>query len=581
MLRSGPLGESSVRTDRPSPVLPDGVRERIEARYWAPIGAAAQLERWIDDGELHRAPERHPALFSDHGVVHVRDIAGNTGLLAENLNGSLLRWRDEAGMRFVTGIAVLQAYVHDIGMVETTASARRIHPQFAAQVVLGVAFDDLADALWDADAAGLRTRVEATAAIAPLRVSPRLVAREVIALAFAHSKSLVPAPLLDDRLALRAAACRAACTALEVLEADPGTPGQERDVTSPSPVAALYDDPERDAFAWLVDDAPAMADLAGDVVDAVRVLRAADALRQRGTTLRTSAGYELCVDRATGELVAGLRTADERMALLLRFENPIGAAEANLRGTWLTGDGRLAVGFYRGSFAVPGVRERLVTVTADVVADIEADAIGSFSQAIGPSVADRTIDLSPPPDDPSFAEAVAAAIAARHPHLRGSVRTVDAADEAPAAPDVSWAAGGRRLEPHDPETTAMFARLAEHGLRSETIDPAAALAGAHVVAVAPGTTVLQAGSAASLVVVPLGPGLAVVPSGGYAPRPLPAWQPVGVTGVVRGGARNAAVVCEAAVDVLVVPDDVYLAEWYRPYDLASLRHGLHERGRRA
>ena len=44
--------------------------------------------------------------------------------------------------------------------------------------------------------------------------------------------------------------------------------------------------------------------LADDAIDAVRLVRAADALRQRGTTLRTSAGYEIFIDTDSGDAVS-------------------------------------------------------------------------------------------------------------------------------------------------------------------------------------------------------------------------------------------------------------------------------------
>ena len=44
------------------------------------------------------------------------------------------------------------------------------------------------------------------------------------------------------------------------------------------------------------------AELADDVVDALRALRAADVLRQRGTALRTSGGYEVFFDARTADV---------------------------------------------------------------------------------------------------------------------------------------------------------------------------------------------------------------------------------------------------------------------------------------
>lgn len=536
--------------------VPAALRERVEQRYWAPIGDAAALERFIDDPALHAAPDRHPALFSDHGVVHVRDIAASAASLAARAHGVLLPARDEPTRQFVRRLAVLLAYFHDIGMVDPTPAGRRVHPQFAAQTVLGAGFDELAHALWHADAGGLRSR------LASLPGDPRPVAREAMALALAHSKSAVPAPVLDDPAALRALMQRACLTDLQALMG-----GGD----APSAVAARYAATGSEPFAWLVDAQPAWQAFTAEVIDAVRILRAADALRQRGTTLRTSAGYEICTDRETGEAVVGLRTADQRQHLLLRFHNPISAAEANIRSTMLADDGSLCVEFWRGSFVRDGVRDALLAVTADVIADIEADALGSFAGG------SRQVRLAAPDDDPHFADEVAVQLAARHARLAGRLHVVPAEPEAPCETEAAWAGAGHVLEADEAAHDAIFERLAAHGLNVDAIDRRAALAGTRRVRVEAGRTVIEPGSRATFVVVPLEPGLELQPTGGWPAQPLHPWIPLGVTGVVRGGERNAGVVARQAVDLLLIGGEHYVAAWFRPYDLAALRARL--RGR--
>ena len=56
------------------------------------------------------------------------------------------------------------------------------------------------------------------------------------------------------------------------------------------------------------------AELADDVVDALQALRAADVLRQRGTVLRTSGGFEICMDAETARAVCrfGPRAVTQR-----------------------------------------------------------------------------------------------------------------------------------------------------------------------------------------------------------------------------------------------------------------------------
>ena len=72
--------------------------------------------------------------------------------------------------------------------------------------------------------------------------------------------------------------------------------------------ARWYADPAADAFAWVDSPHPAHGALTTDAVDAVRLVRVADALRQRGSALRTAAGYEIFIDVETGQAVFSLRT---------------------------------------------------------------------------------------------------------------------------------------------------------------------------------------------------------------------------------------------------------------------------------
>ena len=141
--------------------LAPAIRTQLEERYWRPIERATQVERFLDDHEFFADPGRHPACFSDHGVVHVRDVARRVVRLADQVRGGLLPTRSDERHRLLQGSAVLTAYLHDIGMVAASPAGRRVHPQFAAHTALGHDFDDLADELWSRDAAGLRTRIEA------------------------------------------------------------------------------------------------------------------------------------------------------------------------------------------------------------------------------------------------------------------------------------------------------------------------------------------------------------------------------------------------------------------------------------
>src|SRR4051795_8006789 len=114
-----------------------------------------------------------------------------------------------------------------------------------------------------------------------------------------------------------------------------------------------YADPMREPYAWLDSAHAAHRALADDAIDAVRLVRAADALRQRGTTLRTSAGYEIFIDAESGSAVFALRTEGNDRLFLVRAASPVNAGEANLRRAFVTPHGNLRVAFHRGRFSSP------------------------------------------------------------------------------------------------------------------------------------------------------------------------------------------------------------------------------------
>ena len=242
--------------------------------------------------------------------------------------------------------------------------------------------------------------------------------------------------------------------------------------------ARWYSDPARDAYAWLDSPHAAHRALVDDAIDAVRLVRAADALRQRGTTLRTAAGYEIFIDADSGAAVFALRTAGNDRLLLLRADSPLSAGEANLRCAFVTPHGDLRIAFHRGRFSSrsggvrrlrgdrPGRRRhrrrraRGVRVPA------------SLAPTSGAAAATRRpceVELERPADEPSFADAVAAALARRDPSLGARVAVVA---------DLEGAASAERARYHrgigvpadSDEATGILRALGERGMKVSAID---------------------------------------------------------------------------------------------------------------
>ena len=239
-------------------------------------------------------------------------------------------------------------------------------------------------------------------------------------------------------------------------------------------------------------------------------------------------------------------------------------AEGNLRVVDLTDEGSLRIAFHRGEFSDDGATERVVTATAATIADIEADVLGSFRPEPGAPRSACLVEVAGPPDNPDFARLVVEVARTRPPAHRGPD---GARRRAPSHAEVEvaeWYRRGRALAVDEPGVDECFEQLARHGLNVAGIDRPAALRDVRRSRLRRGEVVLAPGTAASVVVIPLEPGIRVEPIGGYPPEELHPWLPIGVTGVVRGAERNAAVIADADVEVLAIPAERFLADWFRP-----------------
>jgi hypothetical protein len=555
--------------------LPRHVRTLLEERFWRPIEAQATLEVLRDDPEFLADPGRHPAIFADHGVVHVRDVAIGLTRLLDTINGVLLPCRPAHRQHFVQALGVGLAYLHDIGMVDMTRSGRRVHALFAAHAAFGPDVTPLVEHLLATGPVG--TRLAEIADRAPFATPLEIVLREMLSMSVAHSKSAVPSDVLDDRVAFRRLLQRVVFTSLDDHRAATQLPRATD--TSPMPAGAntdSYDDPSQ-SWAWLTAQSGPHAELADDVVDSLRALRAADVLRQRGTALRTSGGFEVCMDAETARAVCTLRPATGDAAYVIIYDDRRGAGEANISAAFVTPQGHLRIAFHRGGFGSEEAAQRAAASVADVIDDIQADVIPSFGGvSVGGgltpqirSMDDVQIQLERPDDRPGFADDVLALVAAIDPSLAGRLVTVaDTEGAAPAEQQRFFAAPP--VDGAGPEADELLRLMAQHGVGTEGLDRAAAFAEACRATIRAGEVLVVPGSSPSFVYVPTGPGLVVRPDGGYAPSALPPWVPVGTTGVIRRAERNSEIVAEREVEVIMIPGELYARAWLRPLRVDEL-----------
>lgn len=565
---------SSTSLDR---YLPQDVRAILEERLWRTVEDLSTLEMFSRDSAVLEDLATHPVLYADHGIVHARDVATRTLELADVAEGRLLPSRPIERREFVAALALLIAYIHDVGMNDPTPDGRRVHSIYGAQIPFSGAIDDVLDRLWE-NAGPVVSRISSLSAVEPFRVPDDVVLRELASLALVHSKSMVPATLHSDLPRLRRVLQLAVLVELE----DHRRSGSRLNPYDDLPDLLgsnrrWYGDAAADAFAWVDSLASAHRALATDAIDAVRLVRVADALRQRGSALRTAAGYEIFIDVETGHAVFSLRTSGGDQLLLLRLDSPMSAGEANVRKAEVTGNGDLRISFHRGRFNSPAAASAACEATARVVADIGADVLGAFvvrapSPELEPPARDPSsmrVELERPADDPVFADLVAEAAVRMDALLRGRIHVVADLESTSPAERTRYLESFP-IEASSDEAGEILDALEAHGMRVGGIDRNKAFEDVRRVTATEGEKLVDAGSPPAFVYIPVGCRLRIEQLGGYRDIDVPPWIPIGVTGVVRRAERNSSVVVVESGDVLMIPGELFVREWFRPYEPGEL-----------
>ena len=582
------------------------LRATIEHRYYEKVNKSSTLAEALKDPTFLAAPADHVALFADHGVIHARDVAQEIQRVLDAVHGVLIPHRHPERFSWMHAFGAIVGMIHDIGMVDLSKFGRFMHPERATQTVLDNEFDDIFEALWADDRGGITKRLSGFTESAHLRQTPKTVLREMLAMAVCHSKTKVAVSLLNDRVALREAMQTAATTDLRCLylqqqtdrakraiaaarrdgfdaaehterlreaEAALGEMSAEARVSSfasEQPTAG-YQDFREQGFSWLVSADEQVSQLVDDVVDTLRALRSADALRQRGTVLKTSGNYEVFVDQRSANAVYALRL-DEGHLYLLEVPDRISAGEANVASSELDPDGNLRISFDRGRFTDQETVLYAAECAALIVNDIQGDAIESFQRPPGHDGLRQSsnveILLESADDNPAFADLVRLAMIPLNPVAAAQTRVVPSLQSKSALERTHYL-NGEVLDWDRDQGLRLLKEVAQFGHRTEDIDPVQGFADVRRIHLRAGETLIEAGSPAGFVYVSEGEGLRGLPLGGYGEFLIRPWIPVGVTGVIRGSVRNADIIAEQDVTVLAIPRDVYVEFWHRTYDQSA------------
>jgi hypothetical protein len=592
-------GDSVDSVDSPLDVVfSNQLRTLIEQRYWAPIEARTVMEHIVIDPSFRTNPGRHLGLYSDHGVMHVRDVALRAIELTHKLNGSIFVERRQRDVDFVAGCAVLLVYLHDVGM--GASIDRKVHAPFASQLVFSETFSDVLAHLFDEDSGGLRSRITECHERSAFSADPIEIFKEVLAFAVCHSKSYVPPEVLRSPEELTTVLRYVTNTPLSVqlenvahnhsaidvaggLAGDPVASDQhaareQQDSKRAGQVSAATG--VRDlAFDWINTSDPVHRSFFQDVLDAVVIVRVADAMRQRGTTFRTSAGYEIVVDGRTGSPLAVLRARDGGASYLATFDSPISVGEANLRAADLRSPFALRFEFHRGEFASKEIQHTVARSCALAIDDVQRDVLETIDD-------DRVrIEIHEPHDDPEFARLVFDAFVLMSPQMQHRVDVIttekhadfELPTEIDREPTFPWQSRGRTVR-HE-ETAGFAERLIAAGLNPKVFaervpvgqSPTDSLFhDVRLISLREGESIVHPHERADFVVIPTNDGLRAEPLGGYAFDQVAPFTIVGAVGVLRGHDRNATLRATNDLNVLVISAEGYLATWCQPFTIPEL-----------
>ena len=565
----------------PEHYLSESIRTYIEQVYYAQVNEQARLENLIRNPLFMQNNAAHPAFYSDHGVVHVRDVAQQILRVLQTINGVLIPRRSVQKMEsFLYGYGVILAYLHDIGMSDFSPFGRAMHPEFAAQSIFDDSLEDVVTMMWDDNCGNIAWHLSQLFKAGALRRDPQIVFRELLAMSIGHSKSKIPVTVLDHPAALRKQMqwvishnLRHLYSQQQTAKGKPLPEDFSFNEEAPRYLGKYYSNFELESFDWLTDESEAARQLVADITDTLRALRCADAFRQRGTVEKTSGGYEIYASQKTGNCVIALRLGSDRLYLTELPNNPDGAGESNIASSEFNLEGNLRISFHRGSFENQQAQNRSAYCTAYVISDFLRDIVDSFWRATAiPSVklsTDIFILLESTDDDPHFSEMVREQLCQLTPQIAEQIQIV------PSLRNVSDLERARYLEAKEPgwdarEYQTLLEKMNRAGQKLTNFDPLEGFKHVKLTILQAGEKLIEAGAPSAFVYIPLGDGLKIIPLGGYQSFSVAAWMPIGTTGVIRGDIRNADIIAEQNVTLLILPKEVYLRYWYVPYSPMEL-----------
>lgn len=587
-----------------SKVIPEHICELISKQYYSKIPQGVDFDHIIHDKAFLDGVSKHIAFFGDHGLHHVINVAEQVPVILNSVLGIYIPKRDTHHREFIKNYGILLGFIHDIGMSDVSMFGRTMHGEFGAQEVFTPNFTPIFNALWRENVGNIPWTLLYMHHHGHFTQSPELIFREMLSLCVCHRKTLVPVDILNDphKLQLQmqyyvsnslhfqyytnqikqaekalAKAQQQSATNIAQLQQNLFAAQQKLEqapVAEISPkklqqrLARFYANFSQEAFAWLLTKNKPAQKFIANVIDTLRIIRCSDALRQRGTELKTSAQFQIFVNQFTAEAIYALTSKDDKM-YFIELDDEIGSGESNVASSGFTKEGDLRFEFHRGFFHTKEATEKALKYATSLIAQLDYDIADTFIRDQNNNESFKFLKrpkilLEQTDDNPEFVERLLKNLIAIKPAFAETAEVVPSLKYIPQmeyrrylnATIVDWS---------DVKKRVFLEQVAARGHKTSHIDVNFAFKHARIAEVYPKEVIFKAKEFSGLVYIPFAAGLKGYPTGSYSPFMVSAYTPAGNTGVIRGDVRNATIVAKKALKILIIPKDDYLRYWFATY----------------
>ena len=549
-------------------VIPQSICDLINKKYYNKIPKEVDFAHAIHSESFLENAEDDIALFSDHGLHHIKNVAGQIPGILQCVHGIHIPKRNNVRLIFMRSYGIILGFIHDIGMSDVSLFGRAMHGEFVAQEVFKPSFAPIFKCMWNENIGNIPWHLVNLHQKGILEQDPKVVFRELLSLAVCHRKQLVPVDILNNGNDLREKMQYFIVNSLQsqygrIKKIPISKIAEAASVDMQKHLNRFYKNFHEQSFLWLLSSNKIIKKLIVDVIDALRVLRSADALRQRGTELKTSAQFQIFISQFTANAIYALTSKDGRI-YFLEVDKTINSGEANIAHMHFTNEGDLRFAFHRGFFHTEKATERAINCLRELILQLDNDISNTFYRNDKQVNRRPKLFLESTEDFPDFINRLVKKILDIKPKLAEFIEIVPSLKLATQfeynnyinAHFVNWNVKEKRT---------FLKKIAASGQKTKQIELDKAFQHAKIIKIKKGEILFAAKTMAGFVYFPFSSGLEGQPTGYYSPFQVAAYTPLGNTGAIRGDIRNATIIAKKDLKLLVIPKDEYLHYWYATY----------------